>query len=43
MVKLANIYLKHQHNRGLYLKCYKEIAQLHPNAKVGLNWKDFHL
>ncbi|KAG0601340.1 hypothetical protein M758_11G102800 [Ceratodon purpureus] len=33
-VKLADVYLKHQHNRALYAKCYREIAQLHPNAKA---------
>lgn len=33
-IKLADVYLKHQHNRVLYSKCYTEITQLHPNAKV---------
>lgn len=34
-VSLADVYLKHQRNRVLYSKCYTDIAQLHPNAKVG--------
>ncbi|XP_073386115.1 uncharacterized protein [Physcomitrium patens] len=33
-IKLADVYLKHQHNRVLYSKCYTEITQLHPNAKT---------
>jgi hypothetical protein len=33
-VALADIYMKHQHDKARFSKCYMDIVQLFPNSKV---------